>query len=1010
MRPIHALILVVVLALGVAGLAFFLANDAAPHEVAEPAKGASTSATTPPAPANLSAPDDVVEHATDEAHGARASGATEAARPAPGALLLRGRLVDARGKPVTGARVLADAGGLDEVPIDLDGEEAGPWLQRIETKSDGEGRFALQPPSKSQVRLAARAAGFAPWDQTLPLAAGAKDLGDVVMEDSVILEGRVVDSAHRGVADAKLYRLREQGGGLVIFGARAGGILLSTTDAQGRFRIDRLRAGPYKLAIESEEHPDARSEGQTERPGQVVANLEIVLEDGSEIRGRVTGAPAELLPKLVVRASVRPGGLGSIVSDLGEDEGLLFGAARKSKVAKDGAFHLRGLKKGQTYRLVARDSDDDFLGQSRSASVQATAGDSDVVLTYRAETALVFQVVDAVDQKPIEELTVSAGMGFLVPSLDPEGRPIRRYPEGRVRYASFQGRPQPGQKAELSITASGYRTYTRDDLVLAEGRDTDLGVLRLERAPVVRIAVVDGRTGAPIVGAQVGMNEYEPPAAKGEHRIERSVSLSMGEAEEGGDLGSDLGGSARTDKNGKAKLTSLPGKTVQFRVTHKEHAPWLSEPITLPAGEDVEQKVKLGPGGAGRVVAQDAQAKALPGVDIEHRGAGREMPFLLLGGASDERTDAQGLALFEHLMPGPHRFRVGESGGNGVFFGNGGVMRMATAISGGPEEKGWTEVVVVEGETVEVKLVAPERSTLAGRVTEAGRPLAGAKVELVADEEGALAMPFFGGGPNDQTDTQGGYSVADVKVGRYRLQVTHGTRAMAWEAPYEVRAGENRFDVDLPIAILEGQVKGPDGKPLAGVRVQAERAQDDEGGGVTRQTRMVAVIATDDGEGPEIAFGGGAASGPSVLTDADGRYKLRGVLADVDLVVKAKAKDVQPGQSAKVRVAADQTRGNVDLKLETGGALEVTLEKSTGEAARSCMVMATYEDKDGPEPRHEFSGPKGKVELTGLKPGRWRVHVDSFNAAPGQGERASIPDQTIEVLAGKTAKARFQVP
>lgn len=1005
MRPIHALILVVVLALAVAGLAFFLASDATPGKVADPARVEGSTAADPKPPADLSAPEDVDRPAEREATESTPSAAVSV--PDPAARVeggLRGRLVDGRGKPIANARVLCDADGLEGYPIDVEEEEAGAWLARQEARTDAEGRFALSSPSKSQARFGARAPGFAPHDRNVALVNGAKDLGEVVLQDSVILEGRVVDSAHRGVADAKLFRAREPGNGLLILGARAAGALLATTDAQGRFRVDQLATGPWKLLVESEDHPDARHEGQAERPGQVLSGLEIVLEDGADIRGRVTGAPAELLGRLFVRASARPGG--GVLAELGDSDGFLFGAERRSKVAADGSFHLRGLKPGQSYRLVARDSKDEFLGRSRSSTVQATAGDSSVVLPYRAETAVTFQVVDAVDGTPIEELTVSAGVGFRIPDLDSAGRPLRKYPGGRVRYTNFQGRMAPDAPAELSVEASGYRTFVRSDLVLVDGQDVDLGVIRLERAPLVRVTVVDAKSGAPVAGAQVGMGEYEPPIEDG-LRVERSVSIMVGGDEGDAGDGPAIGNSARTDKDGKAKLTSQPGKTIQLRVTHKGHAPFLSAPIELPAAEDVVQEVRLGPGGTVLVTVRDTKGAPLSGIDVEHRGPGREMGFLMLSGANDERSDAQGVARFEHLMPGEHRFRAGEAGGNGTFLAGGNMVRMASSVTGGAEENDWIKVVVVEGETRSLEVVAPERSSVTGRVTESGRPLSGARVELVSEAESDLHMPFFSGAPNGKSDSDGAYSVADVKVGRYRAEVTHAARAMTWSTTVEVRAGENELDFDLPVAILEGTVKGPDGKPLAGVRVQAERAPSADGGQRTER-RVMAVFATDDGDGPEIAFGGNADASPSVVTDAEGRYRLRGVLADVELVVKAKAKDAQPGQSERVRVAADETKSNVDIALETGGAIEVTLTKPGGDPARGCMVRATFEGTGDVEPRHDLAGPKGRVELTGLKPGRWRLSVDIF-AAP-DGNRPSIPEQTVEVVAGRSAKARFEVP
>ena len=275
-----------------------------------------------------------------------------------------------------------------------------------------------------------------------------------------------------------------------------------------------------------------------------------------------------------------------------------------------------------------------------------------------------------------------------------------------------------------------------------------------------------------------------------------------------------------------------------------------------------------------------------------------------------------------------------------------------------------------------------------------------------ADEGPRLA--FLGGGKADQTDGQGEYTHEQVDAGAYHVTVTHPSRLMPWEGEVELRAGDNRYDIELPLAILEGRVTGPDGKPLAGARVRAERAEDDDTKPRVRQ-RFMAVIQTDASDEPDVTVGGPGA-GRSVLTDNEGKYKLRGVLADVDLVVKAEAKDAQPGQSQKVRVAPDQTKSHVDLELERGGACEVALVRRDGKPAGACMVIANFEGGGDVEPRNEFSGSRATVKLTGLKPGRWRVRVDPIGAFASSEDRPAIPEQVVDVKAGETAPARFELP
>lgn len=1022
MRPIHALTLALVLAVGVAALALFLRSGSQP--ATGPSGPGDRSAQQSPATPGANAPVELVrpeggddpKHAVgDERDRTRAQVADA---PAPAAESgLRGRVVDGRGRPVAGARVSSDAIDMDELVVDIDPGNGDTLPGHVHVLSGADGRFVLAPKVKGTTRLSVRAGGFAPYEhgshgQPVPVA--NQDLGDLVLEDSAILSGRVLSAHGRPVADAKLKRLRNDAGssGIVFFGSSSvGGTEVATTDAQGRFRIDQLAAGPWKLRVESVDQPDKVFSGETDRPGATVSNLEFVLDEGTTIDGVVLGAPAELLPKLWVRAVQRPSGDGGAVNAV-ISGGDFFGGARKARCNADGTFQVRGVVPGASYRLVGRDSERDFgMGRTCTSSVTTPAGERGVKLQYKAETAVVFHVVDATSGAPIEKLDVSGGAGFAMPLADEKGEPQSRFPGGEVRFVRRDGPALPGQTKTFSlhVSATGYKPYERGDIVLLDGQDTDLGVVRLERAPLVRVLVRDARTKEPLAGASVELVE-RPEEQSGERRFERNVRMRMSVGDDGQEI-PDEGdsSSARTDKEGRASLTSLPGKRVEVLVRARDHAPWASGPFVLPAEGDHELDALPGSGGSVTVAVVDGAGKPVAGIEIERRGPdGRG--GAMLGGVHRPRSDAQGRAVFEHLMPGVQRFRIAESNAQVFTTSSGDLASLDFGGAGGDD--GWGQVEVVEGEASSLQLVAPERATLAGRITEAGKDLAGARVELVADDDGdEMKLPFFGGGgPNDQTDSKGAYQIERVKLGRYTLKVSHSSRAMEWEAPLEIQSGENKFNVDLPVAILEGRVSGPDGKPLAGVKVRAERAPSEDSSRTTRRSFVAIALADDGGDEPQVTFGSGGPTSPTVLTDAEGRYRLRGVAPDVELVVKAQAKDVQPGQSEKVHVGSDQTKSNVDIQLQTGGSVDVTFVRRDGQPANSCMLLATFESGSGVEPRHEFSGAKGVVKLSGLKPGRWKLHCDAFGAPGANGERASIPEQTIEIVAGKAASASFEIP
>jgi len=932
-------------------------------------------------------------------------------------VLLTGRVLGNLGKPVEGASVYAAesiaAFGLNLDEIDSDGLGGAPWIRRVEAKTDADGRFQIRPEARSKIYLSFRAPGFAPLDREFALPGSERDLGDLVLDASAILSGRVVDPNGRGVAGARIARVSGTGPVLAFGGER--GATVARTDALGSFRVDQLAAGPWRLLVTHADHPDHLETGETDRPGAEQSGLIFTLDAGSEIQGRVVGAPAGAPAKLTVRAAPH-GGEDNLAVD---SPPVLVPAARTAGCAADGSFVLKGLKVSQKYRLTAQEGVRDFYRGTRSLPVIARAGDRGIELAYKPETAIVFQVVDATSGAPVVDLSVQAGWNFTMPLLDDEGRAMRRFPEGRVRFGGLApsaraaagivpaampaGAGGGATGLKLRIESPGYEVLERSDIALSEGQDTDLGVLRLDRAPAVAVLVLDDATGEPIADAAVSLEEVEGVdrrAARFSFRIEEDTDEAAGERVHGSAQ------RARTGADGWASVTSLPGKTARISVEKSGYARHRGEPIALPLHDIVERTIRLGPGGSVTVEVVDSRGAPVSGAEVDHetpeQGEG-QISF----GDSGERTDTDGRVVFENLASGEHRFRLGRSADGGfIDVGGGHAFVRGVSRAGGGAEVGWSSIEVDERTAATIRLVLPERGTLAGRVTEGGQPLANATLRLSPKSEDETPMPFRSGGRSAHTDVRGDYLFDGVDEGEYSLSVEHPTRAMAFEAKIEVRPGENRQDIDLAVAIVEGTVTGEDGKPVAGVRVRAERAPV---AGRRRPMAIMVMATSDGGDEPEVNVSTEASGAPVVTTDAEGRYSLRGVLPDVELVVEADAKDAQPARSGKFSVGLDEVKKGVDLKLERGGTIQVSVQNQAGKPAGGFLARATFEG-GSTMPKVQMIGPNGSVKLTGLKPGKWRVVLDPLQDLGAGGGEAPIPEREVDVVVGETAKADFVVP
>jgi protocatechuate 3,4-dioxygenase beta subunit len=1024
MRPIALIALLVVLAAALIGGLLLVGRGTPPPD----AGGSSIGSSAPFSPSGALVDTPIAEPALDQTGSEGREGVRPAALPtsSPGApaapagastapkVVVRGRVVGSLGRPIEGATIFAaETNGFDDSPLDEVAAGPADWIQITKAATDADGRFEIRPAARSKVNLAVRAPGCAPLDREFVLTGSERDVGELVLDASIVLQGRVVDTAGRPIQGAKLARLSGSSPGFAPF-ARTRGAPVAETDAQGVFRVDQLAAGDWKLSVTHAEHPDHVEKGEGDRPGAVRSGIVITMEDGVEIQGRLVGAPAGAAAKLSIRATLAPSADGAS-GEPGpmEIRSSAPGSVRETLCAADGSFRLAGLKPGRNYRLTARDKDATrFFGRSRSAPTTARAGDRGVEITYRPESALVFQAVDATSGEPVVELSVRAGYGFSMPLLDENGQAVKRFPEGKVRFGDLPARPQrPGGGAaagaglKLTVESPGYRAFEKPDVVLLEGQDTDLGVIRLERAPVVKVLVLDAASGKPVADASVSIAEH-----KGESGGpgERRFSFSIGDGDDDDVFAAGASQRARTGEDGRASVTSLPGKTVLLRVRDDDHALYQSEPTVLPAAEDLELTVRLGPGGKVMVEVVDSHGTPVSGVEIDHQAPGEDGGQAVLS-SEDARTDADGLLVFEHLTPGDHRFRLRQAQAAG-FVTMGGqparVSRFSRRGGGGDEEEtGWSSVTVVENEAQTLRLVAPARGSLSGKVTEAGQPLANAELHLLSAGQDADPMPFGGNGRETRTDSRGEYLFDGVEEGEYRIEIQHPTRAMAHDAKARVREGANDLDIDLPVAIVEGRITGSDDKPLAGVRVRAERAPN--AGEPRRRAFSYVMVMDDGGDEPEVTMGA-PGGGTTASTDAEGRYTLRGVVPDVDLVVHATGKDVQPGKSEAFHVAPDGTRKNVDLKLEDGGSIEITVRRAGNGAPGRYLARATPAESG--EPKIQMIGPGGSARLTGLKPGRWHVVLDPLMGPVEGGEEAQKLEQDVDVVVGQAAKASFESP
>jgi len=915
---------------------------------------------------------------------------------------LRGRVVDSLGAPLADARVFVARGrGFGSERIDLLPEDA-PFTRVERATTDDRGEYVLDTAWRGELRLAARAKGYAPLRVTRHVEGGDEaSVADLVLERGGLLSGHVVDAAGNGVEGVSFEALETSTtSGIRVDFASGSAQPLATSGPGGAFVVDELAVGPFELQLRHPEHPDLFVTGEVERSGEAQGDLRYVLEDGLRISGLARGVPAGEEAGYLVRA--RP------AEDPGFDGPEGLAAYRMAPVGPGGDFLLRGLRAGDyLLHLVEADSDLQLFAQPQSTGVVAEAGASGVELDLRPPCSLTFRVLDAESGEPLSDFRCKAGRHWMqvLEAAEAELEP---------GMALYEDVPLDAGRTSvaLRVEAEGYESLDLPDVELAPGERTDLGDLRLQRVPTISVLVVADATGEPIERARVRLEEVRPELGPGERRVSMSLDLDVDDHPEVPGFESRDQSSGRTDEEGRVELPSLPGKTCRLSVRARGFADYKGVAIELPTNGGLELEARLLEGGQVVVQVLDADGEPKSGARVEQRLLDEGGNTRVIGGPGGRRTNSKGIVEFDHLPAGTHRFELAEAGPGMVL--EGGDQVILAGFGRDEPATGGVDVLVSEGSVSEITLHAAPEGTLRGRVTESGEPLSGATLSFEKDTGApaggpagmAMGMPGFDSGPSARTDGRGEYEIEGLQVGDYDVTITHPSRAMPAEARIQVREGTGSEDFDLSIAILEGRVLDSQGEPAAGVRVTPKRYEEP---GVRRTSVMRMVVA--DGGGGAMSFTMGEQEGEPARTDAEGRYQLRGVTPDVEIYVETAHDSFQEARSEPVTVGADQTRRGLDIEVFEAGSVELVVVDGAGDPMSFCLLDLEYRgaSEEPVDPETTFVGEGGRAKVASLRPGRWSAsgRTISMGMSPGGGseDTREAPPVEFEVRPGETVEA-----
>lgn len=492
-------------------------------------------------------------------------------------LTVTGSLVDGDDQPVAGARITIESDSSREVHRVFDRDvDTDPLLEvsSVSAESDAAGRFELEGLTEGWWSLDVLPLRGAPHRQELRLVDAPVDLGRIVIRDSLVLEGRVLDPRGKPVNGANI-RAGEPRNTIRMSNSIQRELpvarFTTTTNPEGRFRLEGLPPGKLDLIADHEAHALRLLSGVTPGTGDLV----IVLETGTTIRGRVLREDTD---EPVAGARVSTG----------------FGHWIETISDEDGAFTLRGISHEDTHRGKAYlDVKHDDLDSHRQSITLITHDESQqIVIRLKRSDRIEGRVTD-LEGLPLsgarvrlawhDEGGAARGIPLAGDTTDDEGHyslpaPAQiRYTIGnpRIRVEARSTGFAPRHEVVPSIPPTG-QPWPRIDLVLEK--------------PISLEGSVHGEEGEPVAGAWI--EAFEP--VPGARRIVR----------------------ATTDARGEFRLTGLPAGSIVLDARAPGRAPGRVEVHVErdDASESVSIVLTRGASLRGSVV--DVTGVAMGGVEV----------------------------------------------------------------------------------------------------------------------------------------------------------------------------------------------------------------------------------------------------------------------------------------------------------------------------------------------------------------------------------------------------------
>ncbi len=649
-----------------------------------------------------------------------------------------------RGAPVAGA--LLELRTIDNVPA----------------VTDAQGQASFTGVAAGYCTLSARASGFSPAQQLVSVPESSTKPIHVALSlrRGSGVSGNVVDQDGRPVQGARVLAV-DSSALLSLANADRDG---ATSDKEGRFTIDALAPGSYRLEATHSDYPAASSKPVRVSSARPTPDVTIVMQPGAVMSGMVVDDGGRAVPWARVRCGRK---------DSNPLAGGAIGGRRQRGTTADeqGKFSIKGLPRAEMQVLAQGEqaSSDPLTVDLRSKTVV-----DDIVLRLTVTGTIAGQV-HTPSGDPLADIEVAA-----FPDIWSNGISSATFLRGRSTTVTdggghfvLRGLSQGSYRLRASRSAGSFRARMNAGVKARTGDEN--------------VEIVLGNDGG-IKGRLV--------FAEGGNPVEFSLALNIPP------------GIPVTSQDGSFEIPGIAPGSYRLTIRGSNFAETVVPQVSVEEDKVTDLgtiKVRRGRTLTGRVMTEDGSP--VPGATV--LAATR-----LVGDGSHLALDL-GKAAEEQM--GLHR-AVSDADG---FFRIEGLSQERYMLVAEKEEFGRSDAMVVpQGTTgLDQELVLHASAGVFGTVTAGGEPAAGAIIQANPVGESAKVIVVHAG-------DDGGYTIDKIQAGQLRITAAQlagaGLGARSEGIVVTARAGEKvRADIDIPVGNvnLTVDVKGQGGAKIDAAQV-----------------------------------------------------------------------------------------------------------------------------------------------------------------------------------------------